>query len=288
MVKTVRVRPTTAFVSQKGREIRMDGIDKSKIMNTPPRIVLITGLPGSGKSSASESIVPLLKQNERIVTFRTDKQALEKEVRRDALQFLDDPTRLLADGGVEGDHSILLNPEGADGTLQMVFKDGNALNSAHKQLLRDAQLFLKNAQEGHVLVIEWAYGKNVPYQDEALTHDGTQLIFWLKAYGLLDDVIVIDVVSSAQDRIERNRSRPEHIPTGEFALYFPEEGHLTPEDIVQLGTRYLRVDNFGTSTESYKAFLEKVQGETESFVLPLIEGHTMTVMEGPLLPVKER
>lgn len=257
-------------------------------MNTPPRIVLITGLPGSGKSSASKVIVPILEQQGRIVTFRTDKQALEEEVRRDALQFLDDPTRRLPDGGVEGDHSILLNPEGADGALQMVFKDGNALNGAHKQLLMDAQLFLKNAKEGNVLVIEWAYGKNVPYPEEELTHNGTQLISWLKAYGLLDDVIVIDVVSSAQDRIERNRSRPEHIPTGEFALYFPEEGHLTPEDIVQLGPRYRRIDNVGTSEAFYQAFLENIQRVTESFVLLYLEGYDATMKEGPLLPVKER
>ena len=69
-----------------------------------------------------------------------------------------------------------------------------------------------------------------------LTHGGSQLISWLKEYGLLDHVLVLDVVANEHDRIERNSNRPGHIPTGEFAKYFPEEGHLLPMTSAHLRT----------------------------------------------------
>ena len=122
-------------------------------MVTPPHIILITGLPGSGKSAGSDIIVQSLRDEERTVSFRTDKQALEEEVRRDTLRFGDDSIRRLPKGGIEGDHTLLLNPDGDDGTLQMVFKDGNALNTAHKQLLLEMLQFLVQKKEGDVFVL---------------------------------------------------------------------------------------------------------------------------------------
>lgn len=257
-------------------------------MNTPPRIILITGLPGSGKSAGSDSIVQSLRDEGRTVSFRTDKQALEEEVRRDTLRFGDDSKRRLPKGGIEGNHALLLNPDGADGTLQMVFKDGNALNTAHKQLLLEMLQFLVQKKEGDVFVIEWAYGKNVDYPGEKLTHDGTQLISWLKEYGLLNHVLLLDVVANEHDRIERNSKRPGHIPTGEFAKYFPEEGHFTADDIRALGDRYMRIDNIGTSPETFSQFMEEIQSAYESFIQPALADIPIYNKEWLFLSYKER
>lgn len=257
-------------------------------MVTPPHIILITGLPGSGKSAGSDIIVQSLRDEERTVSFRTDKQALEEEVRRDTLRFGDDSKRRLPKGGIEGDHTLLLNPDGADGTLQMVFKDGNALNSAHKQLLLEMLQFLVQKKEGDVFVIEWAYGKNADYPGEKLTHDGTQLISWLKEYGLLNHVLLLDVVANEHDRIERNSKRPGHIPTGEFAKYFPEEGHFTADDIRALEDRYQRIDNIGTTRETYSQFLEEVRLAYESFISPSLEETHYRHREWLFLSYKER
>ncbi|MEK7544345.1 MAG: hypothetical protein AAB557_05730 [Patescibacteria group bacterium] len=131
--------------------------------------------------------------------------------------------------------------------------------------------FLVRKKEGDVFVIEWAYGKNVDYPGEALTHDGPQLITWLKEYGLLDHVLVLDVVANEQDRIKRNSKRPGHIPTGEFAKYFPEEGHFTADDIRALGDRYIRIDNTGTSPETFARFMEQIHTSYESFIRPALE-----------------
>lgn len=257
-------------------------------MNTSPRIILITGLPGSGKSAGSDIIVQSLREQGRSVSFRTDKQALEEEVRRDTLRFGDDSKRRLPKGGIEGDHSLLLNPDGPDGSLQMVFKDGNALNAAHKQLLLEMLQFLARKQEGDVFVLEWAYGKNVDYPGEALTHDGSQLISWLKEYGLMDHVLVLDVVANEQDRIERNSKRPGHIPTGEFSKYFPEEGHFTPDDIRVLGDRYMRIDNMGTRPETLSQFMEQIHSAFESFIHPALEEIHYRHREWLFLSYKER
>lgn len=257
-------------------------------MVSHPKIILITGLPGSGKSAGSEVLLQSLREEGRSVIFRTDKQALEEEVRADTLRFTDDPKRRHPQGGIEGDHSHLLNPDGVDGSLQMVFKDGNALNSAHKQLLLEMLQFLVQKKEGDVFVIEWAYGKNVDYPGEILTHDGSQLIAWLKEYGLLDHVLVLDVVSNEHDRIERNSNRPGHIPTGEFSKYFPEEGHFTSDDIRSLGDRYMRIDNMGTSPETLSQFMEQIHFAYESYVKPALEETHYYYREWLFLSYKER
>ncbi|MDP1722782.1 MAG: hypothetical protein Q8L37_06255 [Candidatus Gottesmanbacteria bacterium] len=257
-------------------------------MNTPPHIILITGLPGSGKSAASDVIIQSLIKQRRTVVFRTDKQALEEEVRRDTLRFQSNPSRKLPKEGIEGDHSHLLNPDGADGSLQMVFKDGNALNTAHKQLLLEMLQFLVQKKEGDVFVIEWAYGKNVDYPGEALTHDGSQLITWLKEYGLIDQVLVLDIVSNEETRVERNSKRPGHIPTGEFSMYFPEEGHFTPDDKSVLEDRYLLIDNLGISRETYTQFIEQIRFATESFILPSLEETQTHSKEWLFIHYKER
>lgn len=257
-------------------------------MDTTPRIILITGLPGSGKSVASKSIIESLEQQGHTASFRTDREALEEEARRDTLRFLTVASRRLPKGGVEGDHSLLLNPDEEDSALQIVFKDGNALNSAHKQLLQEIIQFLEQKNEGEVFVIEWAYGKNVPYPNEELTHDGTQLISWLKEYELIDHVMVLDIVSCEKDRVERNSKRPRHIPTGEFMKYFPEEGLFTHDDILALGDRYVRIDNLGTSQETYNYFIEQIRSTYESFVVPMLEGYQPTGIEHSALHAKER
>lgn len=257
-------------------------------MIATPKIILITGLPGSGKSVSSSVLVQSLVEEGHNISFRTDKQALEEEVRADTLRFKDYPARRLPKGGIEGDHSLLLNPDGADGSLQMVFKDGNALNNAHKQLLLEMLQFLVQKKEGDIFVIEWAYGKNADYPGETLTHDGTQLISWLREYGLLDHVLVLDVVSNEHDRIERNSNRPGHIPTGEFSKYFPEEGHFTPDDIHALGDRYKRIDNSGTTPETYAQFLEEVRLAYESFIRPALEVSHYRHQEWLFLSYKER
>lgn len=257
-------------------------------MTPSPRIILITGLPGSGKSAGSDVLVQSLVKEGHNISFRTDKQTLEEQVRADTLRFRDDPKRRLPKGGVEGEHSLLLNPDGADGSLQMVFKDGNALNSAHKQLLLEMLQFLARNKEGDVFVLEWAYGKNVDYPGETLTHDGTQLISWLREYGLLNHVLVLDVVANEHDRIERNSNRLGHIPTGEFSKYFPEEGHFTPDDIRALGDQYRRVDNIGTTPETYAQFLEEVRLAYESFVQPALEETHYHYREWLFLSYKER
>lgn len=257
-------------------------------MIATPKIILITGLPGSGKSVGSSVLVQSLVEEGHNISFRTDKQALEEEVRADTLRFKDNPARRLPKGGIEGDHSLLLNPDGANGSLQMVFKDGNALNSAHKQLLLEMLQFLVQKKEGDIFIIEWAYGKNTDYSGEPLTHDGTQLISWLKEYGLLDHVLVLDVVSNEHDRIERNSNRPGHIPTGEFSKYFPEEGHFTADDILTLGDRYMRIDNTGTSPETMSQFMEQMLSAYESFIQPALEETHYRQREWLFLSYKER
>ncbi len=256
-------------------------------MNASPRIIFITGLPGSGKSAASETLIGKLQQCRFHVRFRTDKQALEEEVRRDIQLVRSDPSRHRANGTIEGNHTHLINPDGKDGTLQMVFKDGKALNSAHKQLLSEAQDFLHNRDDAEVFVIEWAYGKNVPYPGEELTHDGTQLVTWLDDHGLLQDVVILDIVSDEQTRIERNSNRPGHIPTGEFTKYFPEEGLFTAEDIQALDGRYIRIDNLGTSPETFQRFHEQVLSVYESSLLQLLEGRPQMGKEWMFIHYKE-
>lgn len=257
-------------------------------MDTAPRIILITGLPGSGKSAGSDVIMQTLLEEGRAVYFRTDKKALEEEVRRDTLQFRDNPKHKLPKGGIEGEHSLLLNPDGADGSLQMVFKDGNALNTAHKQLLLEMLQFLAKKKEGDVFVLEWAYGKNVDYPGETLTHDGSQLIAWLKEYGLIDKVLVLDIVSNESDRVERNSQRPGHIPTGEFAKYFPEEGHFAADDIRELGDRYMRIDNTGTSPETFARFMKETRSTYESFIRPALAEAPIHSREWLFIQYKER
>lgn len=246
-------------------------------------IVVVAGLPGSGKSAACAIIRALLKQEAGyIVQHRTDKEALEEQVLADIAQYRDDQTRHRPDRGIEGDHSILLNPDGALGTLQIVFKTGKLLNEAHRQLLREAVAFLEKGGSNELFLLEWAYGKDVPYPVENLIQSASQLIAWLKEFKLLDHTGIIDVMSDQETRMVRNSNRPGHIPTGEFRTYFPQEGLFTGEDIRALDGRYQRLDNPGTTDMELALFLQNLRGVYDTFLLTHIRG------EAQVLPLEHQ
>lgn len=229
------------------------------------RVVFLVGLPGAGKSEASGTLIGSMLKDGFNIQFLTDKQALEQAVRED-IQANGIPQ---ANGSMRGEHSILYNPDGEDGTLQMEFIDGNALNTAHKRLMAQAAALADGGLgDNEVLIVEWAYGKDVPYPAEPLTQTGTQFISWLQEHGLHGHVPVVEVVADFNSRIHRNENRPGHIPTNEFKLYFPEEGHLTPDDRASLDGHYELLVNLGDK-DALAGHVEEVY---QRFIRPAILG----------------
>lgn len=253
-----------------------------------PKVVFLTGIPGSGKSTVAQYLTPELESMGYRCTFLTDKAALEQEVREDVARYMHDPDRCDPDGTVRGDHTVLHNPLGENGTLQMEFIDGHALNVAHRKLLDYASRFVTQSDSQELLVIEWAYGSDVPYPGEGLRQTAGSLVDGMEERNIINQSIILDITAPLHVRAERNSRRPGHIPTGEFRLYFGDEGHFTAEDFSRIGPDRIRqIANVWDDVEPLTAELELVR---EEFITPWLSGEfpTRSWPEGQsILPRKE-
>ena len=214
------------------------------------RILVVVGLPAAGKSEACAVLERHLRHDGHAVTRLSDKHALEAQVLLD-IEANGRPGP--EPGSLAGRHSILLNPGAPAGTLRMIFEDGTALNDAHRTLLAAMAVAVADGDNGRVALIEWAYGADHPYPREPLRQSGRQFVEWLGQFDLLDEAVVLDVVSSYEEREQRNRGRADGIPAPEFARHFPEAGHFTAEDLRLLAHGYARVENRRISPQEFRS-----------------------------------
>ena len=214
------------------------------------RILVVVGLPAAGKSEACAVLERLLRHDGYAVTRLSDKHALEAQVLLD-IEANGRPGP--EPGSLAGLHSILLNPGARPGTLRMIFEDGAALNDAHRALLAAMAHATADGHNGRVALIEWAYGADHPYRREPLRQSGRQFVEWLGEYDLLEEAVVLDVVSTYEEREQRNRERADGIPAREFVRHFPEAGHFDAEDLRLLAHGYARVENRGISPREFRS-----------------------------------
>ena len=81
-----------------------------------------------------------------------------------------------------------------------------------------------DGHNGRVALIEWAYGADHPYRREPLRQSGRQFVEWLGEYDLLEEAVVLDVVSTYEEREQRNRYDPdEEIGEGEPQAQAPHD-----------------------------------------------------------------
>jgi hypothetical protein len=230
--------------------------------------LIVTGLPAAGKSDAGAVLAAQLRADGYLVSVRSDKQALEDQVWLD-IRAHGRPGP--APGSLAGRHSVLLNPGAPPGTLKMLFRDGNALNSAHRALLADVADLIRNADDRHVVLVEWAYGADYPYEGEPLLQSATHLVRWLRETGVLPRVWLLEIVASYVERERRNGTRPDGVPPGEFARHFREEGHLSPADQRAFGGRCVRVSNTDVPEE---VFRRRIAGVYHSLLREWLSGRT--------------
>ena len=227
---------------------------------------MVVGLPAAGKSLACEVLETRLQRDGYQVTRLSDKSAFETEVRRDVGANGRPGSE---PGSLEGKHCILLNPEAPPGTLRVLFKDAAALlNGAHEALLREVASRVDDGNASRVLLVEWAYGVDHAGGSQPLRQSGTQLVLWLREFGLAGRAVVLDVVADYAERERRNLARRDSIPRGEFGRYFPEAGHLRPEDVRYLGRRYTRIENAGVTREKFQEIVAERYGSVLAPVLP--------------------
>jgi GTPase SAR1 family protein len=238
-------------------------------------IILLMGLSNAGKTTLSQKLLPLLREDGYRVDFFTDKDALDRQVLADVNRYRHNVSRRLANGGIRGDHSIVYNPDGAIGTLSIEFIDGTGLNDAHTEMLKDAKHFAADGKDGkRKRVYELAYGGDVPYANVPLLNAASWLFREIRENGLTDKVLVLDVRAFNYDEREtRNTARiGSAVQPKEFKLYFGEEGYPTAQDVAPFGDRYRQIPNFGIDDTAKAEFHAHIISLYRQFIRPHLEG----------------
>lgn len=93
---------------------------------------------------------------------------------------------------------------------------------------------------------------------------------------MVDSVVVLDLQASLATRLERNYQRDAPIPTDEFCRLFPDAGHLTEQDVVDLGDRYRFIVNDGISHKHLESLIYMRLGD---FILPSLSVEMQDINE---------
>src|SRR5262249_878428 len=163
--------------------------------------LIVTGLPAAGKSDTGAVLAALLRADGYTVSVRSDKQALEDQVWLD-IRAHGRPGP--APGSLAGRHTVLLNPGAPPGRRQRLFRAGNALNSADRALIAGVAGLSRDGDDRRVILVEWAYGADCPYEGEPLLQSATHLVRWLGEAGVRSRVWLVEIVASYVERERRN------------------------------------------------------------------------------------
>lgn len=245
--------------------------------------MIFIGQSRSGKTTGVDVVEERLRKDGYIPIRFDDKDYLMSEA------IMDMRGKDLTLGKIETDKTVILNPEVArkePRKLQLIFKDGRLLNTAHRKIMHDIGDALRDGERRTVVLADLAYGTDVSFGNgrEQLLQSGRQFVRWFVEYGIMDrhDVLVREITAPFNVRAQRNELSAERIETKEFALLFPDIGRdgrgFFAVDRMMLGDKLRHIDNGRISLETY---LHTVHGDYETNFRPRLDGEGRDTGLGP-------
>lgn len=238
------------------------------------KIIWNMAVPGAGKTKMSMRLIELLTESGFNATFMDDKIPFDEAVWEDVSRFLHDPSRRTPEGGVRGEHSLVLNPDDGIGSLSVETFDGHGLNTGHEKFFEHAKAYLATAGEGDVFVFEGTPGVD----DYSFGPDKIPVIhnpgWWRRQIierDFLSVSLINEVIADEEVRLRRNSSRNgHHIPEAIMRREFPDKARFGWQDLLMFGDRYNVIRNNG---EDVDEFLARVEERYQTFIFPrLMEG----------------
>lgn len=205
--------------------------------------ILVIGKPGCGKSSMIWYVSGLLLEDGVEAHFVSDRIELENGVLDDTKK-----SRRLPDGSRVGNHSKLI-ADGPPGHRKVHVLDGSILNHVHKSMIQS----ITSKDSVQTTIMEYAIGPDIDFGPgkEPLRQSSVHLIKWLREYGLVKRVFVIDVESPLAIREHRQYTRPDAMAPETFRAYFPDGGEITKADKIKLGHNYYQFRNLEEDNDAF-------------------------------------
>lgn len=229
--------------------------------------VIIVGNWASGKTDLLRFSEEQLALHDVPVTIDSDRLRFEEGVLEDAVEHgIYDPQQSIH----IGEHSYLTK-DGLPGYRHFRVRDGVIPNSAHEKMIADIAL----QPDGQLRLVEFAMGPNIDeFEGQKRTtfyQDGEYLLELVEKYGLLNRVLVIELVAPLETRLKRQIGRDDSTDMEAFCAFAPDGGELYPH-AEKLGDGYVRFDNAFDDDEMFR---ERATEILREHILPVIH------QEGP-------
>lgn len=224
--------------------------------------VLIVGNWASGKTELIQFYEEQLSLRDIPITKDSDRLRFEEEVLLDAVaNGIYDPQQQI----YIGEHSYLTK-DGRPGFRHFRVRDGILPNKAHEKMIADIAL----RTDSSLRLVEFAMGPNVSefegQRRATFFQDGKYLLDLLEKYGVLDRVLVIELVAPIEVRLKRQMRRDDSTDMEAFRIFAPDGGELYPY-AEKLGSNYIRFNNV---FDDHDAFLEHASAILREHILPAL------------------
>lgn len=209
--------------------------------------IIIVGNWASGKTELLHFIEEQLANRNVPVVTDSDRLRFEEGVLQDAVERGKlDPQQSIH----VGEHSYLTK-DGPPGYRHFRVRDGVIPNSAHEKMIADIAL----QPNGQLRLVEFAMGPNIDeFEGQKRTtfyQDGKYLLELVEKYGLLNRVLVIELVAPLETRLKRQIERDDSTDMEAFCAFAPDGGELYPH-AEKLGDGYIRFDNAINDDEMFR------------------------------------
>ncbi|MEK7165443.1 MAG: hypothetical protein AAB874_01385 [Patescibacteria group bacterium] len=223
--------------------------------------IIIAGSWAAGKTTLALLYGDQFKRDGIPFTFDSDRLQFEQGVLGDVTNYNKDQKRW------EGPHSYLTK-DGNPGSRQFMIRDGTIANQAHMSMIAEiAQL-----TDGDPLrLVEYAIGPDIhEFENERreppFLQAGRHLVDWLNQSGILDKVLLIEMISSLQLRFQRQRVRDSKTDQAAFEAFAGGGGGLNGE---LSGDNYVRFENDHNDARSFRIQAASIYRD---IILPGIQG----------------
>lgn len=248
--------------------------------------MIVIGSSRSGKTTLIKEYEARLKADGFRSMWFDDKDYLMAEAMED-MKGMD-----WRHGRIETERTVILNPEMAftqPRRLQLIFKDGRLLNTAHVKIMRDIGDALRSEDSRLVVLGDLAYGKDVDFGrgKEPLRQSGRQFVKWFWENGMLtrNNLRICEITAPFRVRAERNEKSEERIETKEFKDLFPDigsdgRGFFMLERMI-LGSKLRHIDNGTIKEDEYVSIIHR---DYQNNFLPVIRGEGVRMSQESKIP----
>lgn len=221
--------------------------------------IMVIGKPGCGKSIMVWYLSSLLLEDGIEPHYLSDRIELENGILADIKNVKKQP-----DGSKIGKHGKLI-ADGPPGHRKVHVLDGSILNHAHKSMIQN----IKNRDLLQTTIMEYAIGPDIDFgrDKEPLRQNASHLVAWIRDFGLLKRIFIVDVESPLAIREHRQYARPDAMAVETFRAYFPDGGEMTKTDKTTLGNHYFQFRNL---EEDNDAFFSESRYLYKSLIAPTL------------------